>query len=249
MNEFQIEKLLYSMGKTFNGLSATRLSTNEFLRTNNPEALDKKSDLLLLRDLQDATRYMLALPTNATFDHLTLANINKQMTRTAAMLPGHFRTKQSISVWLMDGSEYVPAVPKVKKIDHLMHKIDAQKMPQRAASQLFVELAKIQPFGDGNKRTAALASNFLLRRHNIDDIFTVPTSPDEVKTFNILLSKFYRDHTLDIIDFLTEYNTKDSSNPTAVSLSNINAVAGDVYVHSHERNGIHIHSYVRHKKP
>ncbi|MDK4283108.1 Fic family protein, partial [Corynebacterium propinquum] len=57
---------------------------------------------------------------------------------------------------------------------------------------LFVLLAKAQPFGDGNKRTALLAANLLLLPER--KILTVPYSDQDLsvsETFNDLLARAY----------------------------------------------------------
>ena len=38
-----LSRLLYQMGRTFDGLSSTRLSTQEFLETGNPQVLGSKA--------------------------------------------------------------------------------------------------------------------------------------------------------------------------------------------------------------
>lgn len=74
------------------------------------------------------------------------------------------------------------------------------------ASQLFVTLAKAQPFGDVNKRTALLTANGLLLAKQSEYMLTVPTDQENVKQFNTLLSDWYLHDNDEIIDWLADWN-------------------------------------------
>jgi prophage maintenance system killer protein len=65
---------------------------------------------------------------------------------------------------------------------------------QDNALDLFVNLAKAQPFEDGNKRTAVFVANSLLIGSGADVLLTVPVDDDDpslAKTFNDLLARAY----------------------------------------------------------
>lgn len=51
--------LLYRMGVTFDGLNASRMATEEFLRTGDPRVIGSRDDYALLQDLRDAAEYTL----------------------------------------------------------------------------------------------------------------------------------------------------------------------------------------------
>jgi len=66
--------------------------------------------------------------------------------------------------------------------------------PKPAAMNLFVQLAKAQPFSDGNKRTALFAANGHLIKHNVGELLTVPVSDTDssvASKFNEALARFY----------------------------------------------------------
>lgn len=72
--------------------------------------------------------------------------------------------------------------------------------PKENALDLFVELAKAQPFEDGNKRTALFVANGLLLNEGRDVLLTVPVDekdPSVARNFNDLLARAYifDDHT------------------------------------------------------
>ena len=62
------------------------------------------------------------------------------------------------------------------------------------ALDLFVNLAKAQPFEDGNKRTAVFVANSLLIGSGAGVLLTIPVDdndPSLARTFNDLLARAY----------------------------------------------------------
>ena len=62
------------------------------------------------------------------------------------------------------------------------------------AARLFVDLAKAQPFGDGNKRTALFAANSLLLEQNSAELLIIPNDDHDssiADLFNDLLARAY----------------------------------------------------------
>lgn len=62
------------------------------------------------------------------------------------------------------------------------------------ALNLFIELAKAQPFEDGNRRTALFVANALLTGADADTIPTIPVDEDDpavADEFNDLLARAY----------------------------------------------------------
>lgn len=203
----QITGLLYSMGHTFDNLASTYIATEEFLTTHNPHVIGSRGDLALLQDLQAAAGRMLHYDYShgLTLDYLK--DINASMTRTAALNPGALRTTTNIMVHTLKG-DYIPPIPDEETITTLL--TDATASPGRLAdaARLFALLAKTQPFGDGNKRTALLAANGLLIMRHTPHILTVPVTDPAKQEFNTKLSAWYIDDNPQVIDFLTSYNTR-----------------------------------------
>lgn len=63
--------------------------------------------------------------------------------------------------------------------------------PPPAACVLFARLAKMQLFFDGNKRTALLATNALLRKHASTRVLLVPSERDSRREFLRMLCAWY----------------------------------------------------------
>jgi hypothetical protein len=219
----QLTELLYSMGHTFDNLSSTRLATEEFLRTGNPEVLGSKQDLNLLEDLQEASSFALHYDyTSKPFDLSYLCAINAHLKRTAAIDPGVLRTSENIGVHTREGF-YIPPVPHPSTLSEYFTTSlsSAYANSFLAASTLFAQLAKAQPFGDGNKRSALLAANGLLMRtrnsdgnndngHSRSDtvILAVPTTDPEMSTFNDQLAAWYLHDDSTVFGWLAQWNER-----------------------------------------
>ncbi|MDF7664016.1 Fic family protein [Bifidobacterium sp. ESL0763] len=215
--------LLYRMGRTFDGLNTSRMATEEFLRTGNPQVVGSRNDYALLCDLKDASSYVIEYDYSAhPMDLAWFTGINAKMTRTAAMEPGVLRTAENVIVSTRRGT-YTPPVPDEAAIEHELDLAtgDGGASPSNSghgtepsqsspalhrASHMFATLAKMQPFGDGNKRTALLAANGLLLRLGSPDILAVPTEPPARDTFNDQLSAWYLDDDPTVIGWLAEWN-------------------------------------------
>lgn len=79
------------------------------------------------------------------------------------------------------------------------------------AVQLFCEQAKMQPFGDGNKRTALLmATAVTVSETNGDVMVSVPAdNMDDVHMFNELLSRWYVKDDPTIMQWMARWNEEN----------------------------------------
>ena len=201
-----LSRLLYQMGRTFDGLSSTRLSTQEFLETGNPRVLGSKSDLALLEDLRDAAQFTLHQDwASVNIDLAFVEAINASMTRTAAIEPGVLRTSANVAVATPLG-DYVPPIPEPVRLESIIAQDTVIPDPLRASTRLFADLAKAQPFGDGNKRTALLAANALLLKRGVQGMVGVPTEDPDRSTFNQRLAAWYLHDDPGISDWLQTWN-------------------------------------------
>ncbi|WEV68056.1 Fic family protein [Bifidobacterium sp. ESL0769] len=215
--------LLYRMGRTFDGLNTSLMATEDFLHTGNPKVVGSRNDYVLLCDLKDASSYVIEYDySTRPMDLDWFTGINAKMTRTAAMEPGVLRTAENVIVFTHRGT-YTPPVPSAAAIEQELNQVsnddttlsldtlDTTK-PLKAsqalnqASHLFATLAKMQPFGDGNKRTVLLAANGLLLKLGSSDVLAVPVEPPDRETFNDKLSTWYLDDDIFLINWLTNWN-------------------------------------------
>lgn len=207
--------LLYSMGRTFDGLQTDRLSTEEFLRTGNTAVLGSKSNAALLADLLDASSLVLSTDWLVTIiDVDLLKHINGRMTRTAALKPGVFRTTEPAWVNTTLGRWRACDHPSENKIDEILR--NGSKIATNndatidAASTVLCRIAKMQPFGDGNKRTALLLANAIMLKYRDDNqLLAVPADDEKaVLEFNEKLSEWYVNGDNGIIRWLADWNRR-----------------------------------------
>ena len=185
--------VIYSSGKVFDGLSTGRLQTEAFLRSGSLEGIESRSDLFLLQDLRDAAEFVLASG-NRTVSPGLIKDVNARLTRSASINPGEYRSAASrIGVRTRYGRHGPPAVT-----DALMLAIVNSALAQGdrvdQALDLFVRLAKAQPFSDGNKRTALFVANHHLIYGGTGFLLTIPVEEDDPEVadrFNDLLARAY----------------------------------------------------------
>lgn len=186
--------VVYSAGKVFDGLSTGRLDTANFLRSGSLDGITSRRDLDLLRDLRDAAQYVIdnaGNPIDASF----VRGVNRQMSRSGAIHPGEFRTaSQGIGVSTRYG-RHTPDALTSAGLQHIVDTALSGHDVHENALDLFVELAKAQPFEDGNKRTALLAANGMLIGFGADTLLTIPVDERDsgvAEEFNDLLARAYR---------------------------------------------------------
>lgn len=210
----QLAGLLYSMGRTFDGLQSTFMATEEFLRTGNPRVVNSKADYNLLLDLRQAAEYTLHYDyARKPIDLEYVKSINAQLTRTAAMEPGKLRDEHTPVMVNTPLGKYEPPVPDSATLAYLIRGTVEGATGEdilEDAVRLFAGLAKMQPFGDGNKRTALLAGNGLLIAHGDQYPLTVPTIDKDRAWFNWELAAYYLNNDQTIIHHLARWNRQQA---------------------------------------
>ncbi len=186
--------VIYSSGKVFDGLQTGRLDTETFLRSGSIEGIASRADLALLEDLRDVAAFVLTSagdPIDADY----VRKVNAQITRSGPLHPGELRTaSQNIGVRTRHGRHTPVALTPVA----LQSLIDtALRRPDDTIDRaigMFIDLARAQPFEDGNKRTALFVANSLLIGADTGVLLTIPFDEDEpsvADTFNDLLARAY----------------------------------------------------------
>ena len=186
--------VVYSCGKVFDGLSTSRLDTESFLRSGSLDGVTSRSDLALLEDLRDVSQFILDhshLPIDAAF----VRAVNAQLTRSGALHPGRLRTHdQQIGVRTRYGRHEPDALADEGLQRLLNGALSAGEDPNERAMEVFVQLAKAQPFEDGNKRTALFVANALLIASGTEKLLIIPVDehdPSVADSFNDLLARAY----------------------------------------------------------
>lgn len=184
--------VVYSSGRVFDGLSTGRLDTENFLRSGSLTGVASRADLALLEDLRDAAQFVITHAAD-TIDAAFVRAVNATITRSGALHPGRLRTQeQGIGVVTVYGRHTPLALTEVS-LQGLLDRATASSDVVENALNLFVELAKAQPFEDGNKRTAVFVANGLLIG-GAAMLLTIPVDDDNPRVageFNDLLARAY----------------------------------------------------------
>ncbi|ORM02892.1 Fic family protein [Prescottella equi] len=182
--------VVYTSGKVFDGLAVGRRDTENFLRSGSLAGVSSRADLALLEDLRDVVQFVIDHH-DQPIDALYVPAINAQITRSGAINPGQLRTDdQGIGVGTRYGRHTPPALTE-RELQQLIDSLACDDVTENALD-LFVELARAQPFEDGNKRTALFAANSLLIGGG--RMLVVPVDehdPQLADTFSDLLAKAY----------------------------------------------------------
>lgn len=141
-----------------------------------------------------------------------IKSINAQLTRTAARDPGKLCDEHSPASASTPLGRYEPPAPDPDAITALVENSIRRKEDDdlTKAASLFAGLARMQPFGDGNKRTALLTANgLLIAAHNRQPL-TVPTSDEDRAWFNRELAAYYLCEDSTIIGHLAAWNRRQT---------------------------------------
>lgn len=190
--------VVYSSGKVFDGLSTGRLDTENFLRTGSLDGVTSRADLALLEDLRDTAQFVID-HAGHTLNSAFVRAVNATISRSGALHPGQLRTPaQAIGVATPYGRHEPDALTDTG-LQTLLNNATSSDSVQENALDLFVDLAKAQPFEDGNKRTAIFVANSLLIGSGANILLTIPVDDNDpriAETFNDLLARayIYREH-------------------------------------------------------
>lgn len=184
--------VIYSSAKVFDGLRTGRLDTGEFLRSGSTRGLTSKHDLMLLEDLRDVAQFVIdhrGEPVDAAFAR----KINSTITRSGSLHPGKYRADKHDITVMTDYGVHAPKGVDEAGLQKIFDQHQGRDIRDRAV-HLFVDIAKAQPFWDGNKRTALFVANAELLNDPKNELMVVPfreNDPDVARRFNDLLARAY----------------------------------------------------------
>lgn len=185
--------VVYSCGKVFEGLSTGRLDTENFLRSGSLDGVTSRADLALLEDLRDAAQFVID-HARRKIDSAYVQAVNATITRSGALHPGQLRTQQQSIGVTTPYDRHTPDALTEDGLQLLLDEATRSGDVRENALELFVELAKAQPFEDANKRTAVFVANSLLIGSHAGVLLTIPVDdndPSLARTFNDLLARAY----------------------------------------------------------
>lgn len=189
---FDLAEVVHSAGVVFDRLSVGREVTEFFLRTGRFDGISSRHDLRLLEDLRDGVQVVLDRRGSVVDGGLATA-INAALSRAASIEPGELRDgSRRVGVATVHGFHEPPYLDEEGLVELVMR--HAALNPEERALRLFVDVARAQPFWDGNKRTALLLANAVLLEAGSGMLLTAPMDDDDpsvARTFLDLLARAY----------------------------------------------------------
>nr|WP_256736145.1 Fic family protein [Mycolicibacterium hippocampi] len=144
--------------------------------------------------MRDAAQFVIDHAAGDPLDAGFVRAVNATLTRSGALHPGQLRTQeQAIGVSTAYG-RHTPAALSEDGLQAVLDSATRSAQVHENALALFVDLAKSQPFEDGNKRTAVFVANSLLIGSGAGILLTIPVNdndPGVARTFNDLLARAY----------------------------------------------------------
>nr|WP_243685682.1 Fic family protein [Limosilactobacillus fermentum] len=120
----------------------------------------------------------------------------------APTLPGHLRNymyNEEDNVHMIAERSYSPnrrlhTPPKIVTegmLKKMIDRFDTSEYTTKDGWRVFADLAKMQPFQDGNKRTALIAANEAMGAFETQDFLVLPLQPESNTKFIGLLMRYY----------------------------------------------------------
>lgn len=186
--EMNIEKLaefITNLGK-FNDYGSTISQTKAALEQKSLEPLrDDNDDRVIFEDTLRAINFVQNMP----FDVKSIISINSQFTGDSKEQPNDpgrlrdimvdpIRDRIHVDLWPAKNGGVVSYFPQVQIDEEDLEKIvtvwEKSAKTKSDAWTVFAKIAKLQPFQDGNKRTALIAANHAIGALNSQDYLMPP---------------------------------------------------------------------------
>lgn len=168
---------------SLNGYGSTVLQTKKALDTHNSKHLPK-SDRALFNDALDGIK----AAKKHGFSADGIIAINKSFTHSETEdppWPGHLRTEKYHNpddeiVIVTDprgtsnNAYWPPKTITARDLDKIVDTFNSSKKTTKDGWRVFAQIAKLQPFQDGNKRTALIAANSAMNTWQAKNYLTLP---------------------------------------------------------------------------
>ena len=185
---------------SLNGYGSTVLQTKKALDTHNGKHLPK-SDRALFNDALDGIK----AAKNYGFSADGIIAINRSFTHSETEdppWPGHLRTEKYHNpddevVIITDprgtsnDAYWPPKTVTARDLDKIVDTFNTSKKTTKDGWRVFAQIAKLQPFQDGNKRTALIAANSAMNTWENERYLALPFNGIDNAEFMVNLMRFY----------------------------------------------------------
>ncbi|WP_295730187.1 Fic family protein [uncultured Limosilactobacillus sp.] len=198
MDNSRLAEFIASFG-SLNSYGSTVAQTKKALDSGDLRVLNKPSDMGIFKDALSGIKAI----QKAGFSVDGIINVNKSFNHSAEEdpdLPGHLRntmynTDDNISVLVdQQGNDYYipPEVVTKQDLQLIVDQFNSSDQSKLDALRVFADLSRLQPFQDGNKRTALIAANAALDTWKDEDYLLLPLNDLDRADFTINLMRYYK---------------------------------------------------------
>lgn len=193
-----LARFITSLG-SLNDYGSTVLQTKKALDTHSTKPLRQNDDDIAI--FKDSLKGIDAIK-EVGFSTDGIIAVNKQFDSPSdeqPAMPGHLRNSyynedDRIGI-VIDEKSHAYYTPKEivtrADIDEIVEQFDHSPKTERDAWTVFAELAKLQPFQDGNKRTALIAANAALGTLESENYLVLPFNDLDRVDFTVGLMRYY----------------------------------------------------------
>lgn len=193
----KLARFIASLG-SLNEYGSTIAQTKKALETENLTYLSSQTDQVIF---QDALKGIKAIQKTG-FNVDGIIAVNKQFdgdSNEQPTMPGHLRNAyynpgDQIAITLDPSgrTHYIPKeVVSRDDLDQIVTEFEMSEQTSKAAWLVFVRLSKLQPFQDGNKRTALIVANHAVKALETQNYLLIPENPLDRMDFTTALMRYY----------------------------------------------------------
>ena len=193
-----LARFITSFG-SMNNYKSSVLQTKRVL-DNEVGAKLPKNDTAILYDALDG----ISAIEDKGFNSDGIIAVNKAFTYSEnedPQLPGHLRNafyNPDDAIMIVTdpngtsrGAYSAPDVVKKKDLDNIVIEFNKSKKTRRDSWKVFTKISKLQPFQDGNKRTALIAANSAMYTWDNENYLVLPFNNIDHAEFMVNLMRFY----------------------------------------------------------
>lgn len=199
MDNTALAKFITSLG-SLNNYGSTVLQTKKALDQKSTKPLRQNKDDIAI--FSDALKGIDAIKQYG-FSTEGIIAINKQfdsLSDEQPNMPGHLRnayynSDDQIAIILDQHSNeayFPPEVVTKEDLDRIVEEFSISGKNEEDAWRVFCQLSKLQPFQDGNKRTALITANGALNTFETGEYLTLPFNDLDRVDFTTNLMRYYR---------------------------------------------------------
>lgn len=199
MNNTALARFISSLG-SLNGYGSTVYQTKQALDDKSTKPLRQNKDDIAI--FNDSLKGIDAIK-NVGFSTDGIIAINKEFDSPSDEqpdMPGHLRNSyynpdDRTAILISNNSNdayFPPEVVSRNDLDNIVTDFNHSKKTEKDAWKVFANISKLQPFQDGNKRTALIAANSAYGSLDNENYLILPINDLDRAEFTLMLMRYYK---------------------------------------------------------